>query len=171
MERIIGVDPGSSSGAIAILNNNITHLSEVHPMPKDLRGLHDILMVSTGAIRGTSCILYIEEVTSYGMGSLSAFRFGGNYFSVKAMCYPEIEVKTVRPQVWQKEFGLITKRPPGMTKNEYTKQKKLLNYEKALELFPDINWPPIGKRGGLAKRMAVADAILIAEYGRRQEDG
>lgn len=57
-----------------------------------------------------------------------------------------------QPGVWQKPFRLPTQKKAGNT------AKKNTHKARAQELFP-----------GLKITHAVADALLIAEYGRRKE--
>jgi len=63
----------------------------------------------------------------------------------------EIQLHAVRPQEWQKEFKLIVPKTWSHTK------KKNLHKQRAEELFP-----------GIKVTHAIADALLIAEWGRRQ---
>jgi hypothetical protein len=59
----------------------------------------------------------------------------------------------VTPQKWQKEFGLIV---TGRGLGQDDTAKKNRNKARAQELFP-----------GIKITHAIADALLIAEYGRR----
>jgi len=63
----------------------------------------------------------------------------------------EIQLHAVRPQEWQREFKLIVPKTWTHTK------KKNLHKQRAEELFP-----------GIKITHAIADALLIAEWGRRQ---
>jgi hypothetical protein len=61
-----------------------------------------------------------------------------------------VPFEAVTPGKWQKEFGLLAKK--GETKTA----KKNRHKARAQELFPDLKITH-----------ATADALLIAEYGRR----
>lgn len=94
----------------------------------------------------TSCVNY---------GILKAVLYLGGYNHV-----------WVTPQEWQKELGLNRrwKRPDGMTDEQYFswkyRERKKLHKVEAKRLFP-----------ALKVTLENADALLIAEYGRRVESG
>lgn len=86
-----------------------------------------------------------------------------NYGVLKAVLYlTGIEHHWVTPQEWQKELGLNRrwKRPKGMTDEQYSswkyRERKKLHKKEAKRLFP-----------ALKVTLENADALLIAEYGRR----
>jgi len=90
---------------------------------------------------------YIEQVSSSPqMGVVSAFSFGRGYGNLEmALTAAGISFERVRPQVWQKALGCMTKGDKNVSKR------------KAQELFPDRKITH-----------ATADALLIAYYGTRQ---
>ena len=141
----IGIDPGTSGG-LAYLSR---HFTEVVKMPKDLQGLWQILAGEDDAIA------VIEKVhSSPQMGVKSAFTFGTGVGAIHMACIAAgIRMELVTPQKWQKEFGLIQR---GRKIGEGDTDKKNRNKAKASELFPELvmtHWK--------------ADALLLAEYGRR----
>ena len=88
-----------------------------------------------------------------GQGVTSMFNFGKSYGNLEAfLVAAAIPFERVTPSVWQREFGLIKK------KGETHTQKKNRHKSLAQELFPSVK-----------VTHAVADALLIAEYGRRQK--
>jgi Holliday junction resolvasome RuvABC endonuclease subunit len=150
MNRItIGVDPGAN-GAIAWIDER--GKSCVEKMPDTLRDLweliRDITNFPRSAIDGRKYKAYIEQVSSSPqMGVVSAFSFGRGYGNLEmALTAAGIPFERVRPQVWQKALGCMTKGDKNISK------------AKAQELFPD-------------KKVihATADALLIALYGTKQQ--
>jgi crossover junction endodeoxyribonuclease RuvC len=147
MSRItIGIDPGAS-GAIAWIDER--GKSCVEKMPDTLQDLWE-LVVSISLNAGTGGLgvrAYLEAVSSSPqMGVVSSFSFGRGYGNLEmALTAAGIPFERVRPQVWQKAMGCMTKGNKNISK------------AKAQELFPD-------------KKIihATADALLIALYGSRQ---
>jgi Holliday junction resolvasome RuvABC endonuclease subunit len=150
MSRItIGIDPGAN-GAIAWIDER--GKSCVEKMPDTLQDLweliRDITNFPRSAIDGRRYKAYIEQVSSSPqMGVVSAFSFGRGYGNLEmALTAAGIPFERVRPQVWQKAMGCMTKGDKNISK------------AKAQELFPD-------------KKVihATADALLIALYGTKQQ--
>ena len=149
MSRItIGIDPGVN-GAIAWIDER--GKSCVEKMPDTLQDLweliRDITNFPRSAIDGRKYKAYIEQVSSSPqMGVVSSFSFGRGYGNLEmALTAAGIPFERVRPQVWQKAMGCMTKGNKNISK------------QKAQELFPD-------------KKVihATADALLIALYGSKQ---
>jgi Holliday junction resolvasome RuvABC endonuclease subunit len=144
----IGIDPGAN-GAIAWIDER--GRSCVEKMPDTLQDLweliRDITNFPRSAIDGRKYKAYIEQVSSSPqMGVVSAFSFGRGYGNLEmALTAAGIPFERVRPQVWQKAMGCMTKGDKNISK------------AKAQELFPD-------------KKVihATADALLIALYGTKQ---
>jgi crossover junction endodeoxyribonuclease RuvC len=147
MSRItIGIDVGAS-GAIAWIDER--GKSCVEKMPDTLQDLWE-LIVSISLNAGTGGLgvrAYLEAVSSSPqMGVVSSFSFGRGYGNLEmALTAAGIPFERVRPQVWQKAMGCMTKGNKNISK------------AKAQELFPD-------------KKVihATADALLIALYGAKQ---
>ena len=148
MKAIIGCDPGKS-GAIAWITDGKPC---VEKMPETLQDLWDLIQdiraVSSPplGIGTTSAMAYIEQVSSSPqMGVKSAFTFGNGFGHLEmALTAAGIPFERVRPQVWQKAMGCMTKGDKNVSK------------AKAQELFPSMKCTH-----------AISDALLIAEYGRR----
>ena len=144
----IGVDPGAN-GAIAWIDER--GKSCVEKMPDTLQDLWELICDITNfprsAIDGRKYKAYIEQVSSSPqMGVVSSFSFGRGYGNLEmALTAAGIPFERVRPQVWQKAMGCMTKGDKNISK------------AKAQELFPD-------------KKIihATADALLIALYGTKQ---
>lgn len=162
--NVIGIDPGQTSGAIALLSK---HRLEVHDMPKDYIELKDLL---SDLSLNANTICYIEEVHAYGReGGPRSFNFGANFGDLRSTVHGEgIGIVFVRPQVWQAEFDLILPKDVdikelgqrvGSRSQDKKLLKKKLNMLVARDRFPTLDIQNSGQ----------ADAILIAEYGARQE--
>jgi hypothetical protein len=144
----IGIDPGAN-GAIAWIDER--GKSCVEKMPDTLQDLWELICDITNFPRSTidrrKYKAYIEQVSSSPqMGVVSAFSFGRGYGNLEmALTAAGVPFERVRPQVWQKAMGCMTKGDKNVSK------------QKAQELFPD-------------KKIthATADALLIALYGSRQ---
>jgi hypothetical protein len=95
----------------------------------------------------TNAMAYIEQVhSSPQMGVKSAFTFGNGFGHLEmALTAAGIPFARIRPQVWQKELGCMTKGDKNVTR------------KRAQELFPTIKCTH-----------AVSDALLIAHYGTKQ---
>lgn len=140
---ILGIDPGKTGG--------ISFISNIHPFaiahkvsnltPRDIV---DLLMSRDP----TSAKCYIERVHSMpGQGVRSMFTFGQNFGTyIGILTALKIPFTYVSPGTWQRVMGCLSKGDKNVTKR------------KAQELFPS-----------LTITHATADALLIAEYGRRME--
>lgn len=147
-EITIGVDPGANGGIAWIDYNG---KACVEKMPDSLQDLWELICDITSypksSIDGRSYKAYIEQVASSPqMGVVSAFSFGRGYGNLEmALTAAGIPFERVRPQVWQKALGCMTKGDKNVSKS------------KAQELFPDRK-----------VTHATADALLIAYYGTKQ---
>lgn len=142
----IGIDPGKGGG-LAFLGAHV----EVVKMPETERDILDCLVTAKAGVIGRSQVkAYLELVrSSPQMGVVSAFTFGLGYgFLRMALIACGIPFDSVTPQKWQKALGCRSGGDKNVTKR------------RAQELFPDIK-----------VTHAIADALLIAEYGRRKERG
>ena len=146
---IIGIDPGKS-GAIAWIGETG---SCVEKMPETLQDIWDLMNAITNgfvAYRSSNALMfkaYIEQVHSMpGQGVASSFAFGRQLGNLEmALTAAGIPFERVTPQKWQRAMSCMT----GGNKN--------VSKAKAQELFPQHK-----------VTHKTADALLIAEYGRRQ---
>lgn len=161
--RILGIDPGIT-GALAIFDHNKTPESGLRWVVWDMPVVGDPAELNAPALRDflrryIPDHAYLERVTAMpsipdstgkrrGMGAASAFRFGGTFYSIKAVlgCC-DIPVTLVTPQTWKKASGL-----KGPIK-EASRQR-------ALQLFPDQ-----AETLRLKRHQNRAEAMLIARYG------
>ena len=136
----IGIDPGINGGIAFIPTSGEPW---AHKMPETDRDLIDLLRDS---IRDMEARAVIELVHySPQMGVKSAFTFGEGYGRLQmVLTAMGIPYERVRPAIWQKAMGCLTKGDKNVSKR------------RAQELFP-----------ALKVTHATADALLIAEYARR----
>lgn len=148
MTTIIGIDPGLSGG-IAVIRHGIVMTAV--KTPETAKDLFDLLTENDDA-----SAVFIEKVgATPQMGTVSAFKFGQSVGELRMACIAAgLRIEYVTPQKWQKEFGLIVK---GRGLGQGDTEKKNRNKARAQELFPKIKCTH-----------AVSDALLIAEFGRRQ---
>lgn len=157
---VLGIDCGKS-GAIAYYDGSMTSF---YSMPlKD--GEIDILELNKLTfMKPLECII-IEEQTSFASdGRFGAFTMGINYGRLLAWAEHRCsQLCRVRPQVWQKSFGIALKHDKGTT----SVQRKQAIKQAALDALKSINAElaaqTTGPRGG--NRDGIVDAILIATWG------
>lgn len=148
MKTILGLDPGTNGGIAWITDGKAC----AEKMPETLLDLWELIGDIGDTVRSSTkhldCKAYIEAVASSPqMGVKSAFTFGQGYGRLEmALTAAGISFERVSPRKWQGALGCLS----GGDKN-VTKQK-------AQEMFPQLKITH-----------ATADAILIAEYGRRLE--
>jgi len=141
MNYYLGIDPGMSGACVLIPKDR----AKVFPLPYSKHTPHDIakfLRESGGIIKA-----YLEGVNAMPkQGVSSTFKFGENYgFWRGLLTGLEIPFERVYPLKWQTAMSCRT----GGNKN--------ISKARAQELFPKIK-----------VTHAIADALLIAEYCRRQ---
>jgi crossover junction endodeoxyribonuclease RuvC len=136
----IGIDPGKSGGIAWIQDGKAC----VEKMPDTLQDLWELLRDIAAEGR---CKAYLEQIhSSPQMGVVSSFTFGNGFGHLEmALTAAGIPFERVRPQVWQKAMGCMTKGDKNVSKR------------KAQELFPSMK-----------VTHATADALLIASYGAKQ---
>lgn len=148
----IGIDPGASGGLVCL--SGAGGVRSFIGMPDTVADLVETLQAwSTGC----TVVAYMESVhSSPQMGVSSAFKFGRNVGVIEGVLAAlKIRHEFVSPQKWQKAMGLLSK---GRALGRGDSAKKKANKAAAQSLFP-----------GLKITHAIADALLIGEYGRRIE--
>jgi crossover junction endodeoxyribonuclease RuvC len=136
MPSIIGIDPGQSSGGIALLTPDRV---EAWKLPATERDTFDLL---DGLSR--NAFAYIEQVHSMPtQGVTSTFKFGMSYGGLRmALIGAHIPFTEVTPGTWQRAMRCLTKGDKNVSK------------QRAQQLFPSLKITH-----------ATADALLIACYG------
>jgi len=138
---IVGIDPGWSGG--------IAYIGKLGVVAKSFTGQteYDIWqMIVEHCHRDVIC--YMEKVHSMpAQGVASSFKFGHNYGFVRACVMSTLTpIIDVSPMKWQGALGCLTKGNKNVTK------------ARAQQWFPKMK-----------VTHGIADALLIAEYGRREE--
>lgn len=151
----IGIDPGQTGGIAYIVSDETTDAA-AEKMPAtecdiwtSLCGYDEddtrVVIEKVGPARGKD---------GRKQGVSSAFKFGRNYGFLRGCVVASgVPFDEVAPQKWQREFGLVF---PG-TMNLTPTEKKNRHKAKAQQLFPHLKITH-----------AIADALLIAEWARRQ---
>ena len=146
--RVLGIDPGQSGGLCLIQYRGLkAKVVAAIKMPetetdlaKFLRGIKK---------KGIETTVYLELVQGMpNQAHVATWKFGQNYGMIRGMLAAlKFRREFVRPQAWQKEMKCLSKGDKNVTKR------------RAQELFI----VPFNITH------ALADAMLIAEYGRRQQ--
>jgi hypothetical protein len=140
MRLFIGIDPGINGG-IAFIPS--TGDPWAHKMPETDKDLMELLRDSINIATPKALIELVHS--SPQMGVKSAFTFGQGYGRLQmALTALGIPYERIRPAMWQKAMGCLTKGDKNVSKS------------RAQELFPSIK-----------VTHAIADALLIAEHNRR----
>lgn len=164
MKYIIGIDPGKNGG-IALLDQegNVINVEKMPETPQDLYSSLAQLSSLVAALDDSQLVVYIEKVGGIpGQGASSAFSFGKGCGHLEmALLALKMKTNDVTPQKWQKLYSVGHSSITKSTAAE-KKEHKLKLKAKAQSLFPSL---------GKKITNATCDALLIAEYGRKQEVG
>ena len=143
MNYILGIDPGLTGG-IAFIDQKKSIIKPVSVYKLTPQDIANEIIAKQFSIK----MAYLEQVhSSPQQGVKSSFTFGVNYGTyIGILTALKIPFILVRPQVWQKHLRCMSRGDKNVTKR------------KAQELFPSIKMTHY-----------IADALLIAEYGRQKE--
>ena len=141
----IGIDPGKS-GAIAIVDGTGLYVASLRLSCTE----SDVAEFFATYIQYEDMVAYIERVHSMPrQGVASSFKFGMNYGFLRGMLIAfKVPFEEVGPAVWQGKMSCRSGGDKNVTK------------ARAQQLFPAVKITH-----------ANADALLIAEYGRRKRKG
>lgn len=145
MTTILGIDPGMT-GAIA----QISPMEAVWDMPETPHNIAALLATFDPA----STVAYVERVSSMpGQGVASTFKFGYG-FGVLIGCLASrgIRYELVTPGVWKRAMGLS--------------KDKSASRQLAQSLYPAL-----ASQLARARDDGRAEALLIAEWGKRRRQG
>ena len=153
---IIGIDPGASGGIAIIYPDQKVHALG---MPDDA-DLLDVISntAQLATTEGARVVAYLELVGGYIAGNpapgSAMFNFGSGWGYIRGLLAAyRIRTELVRPQQWQ--AGI-----PGVKgAADKTARKRSLK-EHAARLHPTVK-----------VTLKTADALLLADYGRRKEAG
>lgn len=148
----IGIDPGSKSGAYAILGSD--NSVKVFPWDNDRFVSHMRTLTIIRDVDDEKVMAVVEKVNAiHGQGISSTWAFAENFGYIQGVLHAfGIPFQLVPPRVWKKEFSLTS--------------DKAKSIEVCHRLFPDVSL----KR---TERSRVddnnfAESVLIAEYARRK---
>jgi len=143
--NVIGIDPGKSGG-IAVVDDCAGAVA--FKLDTTERDVWDTLLECRDNLNAS--VAFIEKVNAFPkQGVSSTFKFGKSYGMLIGMLVAlKVRFEYVPPGVWQRNLSCLSKGDKNVTK------------AKAQELFPSLKITH-----------AIADALLIAEYGRRKEMG
>jgi len=158
MKVIIAIDPGVSGGiAVEVWGKTVCHpmpptQGDVLELIRDFKRMANVECVPLGPSATCGCVL--EKVGGFAgkaQPGAAMFKFGEGYGFLKGVVQTlGIPLVLVRPQVWQKAFGLGTASHCA-SKTEWKNKLKA----EAQRRFPHL---PV--------TLATADALLILEWAR-----
>lgn len=140
MSAILGVDPGASGSIVCLVDGESSWI-KLDSTERDIW-----TALQTWDAEHVLDFAFIERVHSMPkQGVSSSFKFGQSYGFLRGLLIASgIPFEEVTPQAWQKAMGCQSRGDKNVTK------------ARAQQLFP-----------GVKITHANADALLIAEYGRR----
>ena len=144
----IGVDPGKNGGIAIIDSDGVI----AFPFSEER-----LLIELDGIAQEYECICYLEHVHAMPkQGVSSTFNFGMNFGFIQGVLKAyEIPYELVTPQKWKKEFSCTS--------------DKNTSIELCKRLFPNVNLKATERCR--KDHDGMAEALLIAEYGRRHYNG
>lgn len=144
----IGIDPGKNGGIAFI--NEFADIIQLLPFSDD-----DLIRLIKNCSSDMKCTLeHVHAMPKQGV--VSMFNFGQNFGFIKGVLKSyEIPFQLVPSPVWKKEFSCTS--------------DKNTSIEVCKRLFPNVNL----KATERCKKDhdGMAEALLIAEYGRRHYNG
>lgn len=156
MKYIIGIDPGDKGGiAVLDIDGNVIDVRKMPDTPKDI--LECLRKYSSSTLFSNDGVCYIEKVGTGmpGQSSKSTATFARHCGHLEmALLALGIKTNDVTPNKWEKSYQL------GKSSNASKTEWKNKLKAKAQQLFPKER-----------VTLAVCDALLLAEYGRKIEVG
>lgn len=141
-QKYLGIDPGRSGGWALI--DALGSPISWSKMPDTESDLLHVLCSMDRPVWAT-----LEKVNAMTPGRRAAFLLGSSSAAIRvSLLAAKIPFEEVAPSAWQLRLRARTKGDKNVTKR------------KAQELFP-----------GIRVTHAIADALLLAEYGRRTREG
>lgn len=155
----LGIDPGKNGGIALIWHDGEI---ELWPMPSTELDTWYVFNVLPCTSQTIAVIEWIHPAIQ-GIGKSQMSKLYGNYTSLRmALIAVRVPFEDVKPLEWQRGLGISSRK-----KTESTIQWKDRLRAKAQQLFPKLE---IWKQTKTEQRQ-VCDALLIAEYLRRKDQG
>ena len=161
IKHIIGIDPGKNGGiAVITLKRNCVHEDWWMLYKARVEVFSEEALVKICdkySTKPPSTTVYLENVHAMPkQGVSSTFNFGKNFgFIQGAIKQAGLDLVLVTPQTWKKEIGCTA--------------DKSTSIKVCKELFPYVNL--LASARCRKEHDGMAEALLIAEYGRRQYNG
>ena len=156
MKYIIGIDPGANGGiAVLDIDGNVIDVRRMPDTPQDI--LEHLRKFAGTELFGSEAVCYMEKVGTGmpGQSSKATATFARHCGHLEmALLALGIKTNDVTPNKWEKTYQLG--KSTGISKTEWKNKLK----SKAQQLFPKEK-----------VTLAVCDALLLAEFGRKQEVG
>jgi len=157
MNLTLGIDPGSASGAVAVLSENEEYIDffDIKNNPFEL-----ILFLTniTANLDYEIKICNLEKVSAFpGQGSVSGFNFGVGYGIIQsALISLKIPYNIINPKDWQANLEGLPSKKAGVTKEQRRKQLKQAIYEWAKRRFPRAELRSFNKDTNRADALGLA---------------
>lgn len=147
MPTFLGIDPGKSGGIAVLIDGEVHNVLKLEPCTEaDIAEFVSDVRALVEASTAGPLFAFLEKVSAMPkQGVSSTFKFGTSYGFLRGLLVGmRIPFEEVTPQKWQKLMGCMTRGDKNVSKG------------RAQQLFPSLKITH-----------ATADALLIAEYGRR----
>lgn len=161
MSYFAGIDPGKE-GAFVTLNESGDIVEAFSFESYSSKQGYDTIRLAkdiSHTLTEYKPLVFIEKVHAMpgqGVTSMFSFGFGAGLLAGILSCH-DVSWEYVTPQKWK------------ATMTEGLPKDKNISVTVALRLFPDAKDILVGPRGGA--KDGIADALLIAEWGRRYVNG
>lgn len=156
MKYVIGIDPGTNGGIAALdMNGNVVYVGKMPDTPQDI--LERLRHFAGTELFSSDTVCYLEKVGTGmpGQSSKATATFARHCGHLEmALLALGIKTNDVTPNKWEKSYQLG--KSSAASKTEWKNKLKA----KAQQLFPKER-----------VTLAVCDALLLAEYGRKIEVG
>jgi hypothetical protein len=157
MKYIIGIDPGANGGiAVLDIDGNVIDVRKMPDTPQDI--LECLRKYSSSTLFSNDGVCYLEKVGTGmpGQSSKATATFARHCGHLEmALLALGIKTNDVTPNKWEKSYQL-GKSTDAISKTVWKNKLKA----KAQQLFPKER-----------VTLAICDALLLAEYGRKIEVG
>lgn len=165
----VGIDPGQKGGLVALYPQfSQSFRYSVIPMPTTetyvWNWFADLTPYSGKDYRLVACIEKVHSMPKQGV--VSAFTFGAGYGALRmaVVAAGMTLLDNPDPRKWQKALDISPRK-----KTEGTTAWKTRLLARAQQLYPNLGlWSEPKSKG---RQLAVADALLIAEYCKRKYEG
>lgn len=165
----IGIDPGQNGGLVAISSDKKIWYEPMPSTERDViewfRNLPlsrvDTVMIERQIPRPTRFLVNGRWQSSILKSTCLLY---GDYMLLNGIVSTlGLSLQEILPQAWQKALGLVRKK--GMTDGQWKDQLR----GKAQQFHPRLDIWSIPRTKG--KQLAIADALLIATYCKRKQEG